>query len=88
MRRMILSFAVGVGFASSASAFGQQPFEPFTMDQRTWDALQQQIGEVPVKWGLPMLNLLSQKELEAQTIHAHSDPANRAPPPAPDQPPK
>ena len=57
---------IAVLFSAPAFAQEQPKFVPFTMDEQTFNAIQQYLGDVPSKYAVPLIQLLNQKAQAAK----------------------
>lgn len=63
MRSLIFSLLmINTAYAQQEQ---QRPYTPFVMDQKTYQAIMQHLGEVPSKYATPVVVTLIQKEQEA-----------------------
>jgi len=68
MKRLFLSAIAMFAFASVAFAQTEEKsnFVPYTVDEKTHQALAGWAAEMPTKWGLPLINQLNELEKAAQ----------------------
>lgn len=77
MKRCLILLAFGAGLPSLAAADSIPQFAPITIDAAKYQQLLNSLGDVPMKYAMPVMTVLNRFELDAQVPPKVSDAPNK-----------